>query len=247
MAAPTVNARQTGNSGTTAGYFHVVTLPADIVAGERLFVAFGVDGNSPLPIIDKYYSGHGWRKTQSGQSSTQVHGCLFSKIAEGGGLDRLRIVTDAAELSSWVSMRLSSDAQCFESASATGSSTNSNPPDLALTCGSPTPEVLWIAVRIGDDTDTPSAAPADFADLTNSTAPSGAGATVSTAERTLTAASLDPGVFTVATEQWVAFTVGFYADSSNVPSARVTALAVEVLTSNDNLVTATGGQYVIAT
>jgi len=248
MAAPTINGtRKTGNSGTTNSCFHVVTLPDDIVAGERLVVMFGVDGGD-YAFLDKWYSGNNWRLVTQRSDLSTYRGMVLTKIAEGGGADALRIISEAVEQSSWVSFRVSADAACIQAATASGNSTNSNPPSLALSVGSPTPEVLWIAARVGDSTVVPSAAPTDFANLTTETAPGTSSVSTSIADRALAAATLDPDAFTVATEQWGAFTIGLYDDSSNAPSARVTALGLVVLTSDDdNPPFVPGGQLVIAT
>lgn len=96
--------------------------------------------------------------------------------------------------------------------SASGSSTNSDPPSITNGSGA-SQDVTVVATRTGDSTVVATVAPTNYTDLQTIAAGGTAGASSNTAERQITIASAgteDPGVFTSASEQWVSYTFGVY-------------------------------------
>jgi len=258
MAAPAVLGRASGASAAADAIQHTITLPASIGAGERLVVAFSVDGD-PFCEVDTGYSGDGWEKVSQSSYSTVVTGALFTKIAAGG--DALRINTDQPQQSSHVSLRIGA-ANATKATSANGSSTNSAPPALTLGLGSPTTQTLWVTTRSGDSTVAATAAPAGYANLQSQAAAGVNGASTNTAEKTATADSDTPGTFTSNVEQWVSFTLGVFNTSGGavsvtqvaaelvsnaIPNAIISQVVVEVVNVAGATPPATGGMLVIAT
>lgn len=109
--------------------------------------------------------------------------------------------------------------------SGTGSSTNADPPNGAITGSAQ--DLLIIAAACHDGTVVASAAPASYANLTTQAAAGVSGASVSVADRAVSAAtSENPGAFTSTTEQWVGFTI--IVPENPIPTnARQTQEAVE--------------------
>lgn len=231
MAAPTVNGTASGASGTSNVYTFDVTMPAGIVAGERLVTFFSMDDANQTSVwIDEDYSGPGWEIIGNALYAFTVKGVVLTKVAEGGSpaTDRLRIKCRSAEQASWITYRISA-ANCIDCTSSNGNSTNSDPPNHTLTADetSPPPDVLWLASRHGDSTTTASAAPSGYSSLQTQAASGTGGASTNVAEKSVSGDyEEDPGTFTSNTEQWVCFTVAVY--NANEAEARVTQLLVEV-------------------
>lgn len=192
----------TGQNSTGANLTsHTLTtnIPAGNV-GDGILVIFGSDGD-PTHTIDTVVSGSNWQTLASNFNLTAVRGTVYFKIAEGS--DALKIDTSAAENCSWIIKRLS-PCSAASAASSNGNGTDSNPPNHAPVAGSD--DYLWFACRVGDDVIAPTVAPTNYGNLLSQGSGTGR-CTVSTSDRELTAASEDPGVFTVASENWVTFTV----------------------------------------
>lgn len=201
MAFPVVAARSIGRTTASNTTTHAITLPTGISAGDLLVVVFAVD-QVPTITVDTGVSGSNWNELTAGSNGTIVRSNVFWKIAEGS--DALTLTTSTTEQSSHACLRITG-GYGVTGTSANGSSTNSNPPNHAGPDG--TQDYLWIATRAGDSTVVATVAPASFTDLQTQAAAGTAGASVNTAERSLNAASLDPGTFTSASEQWVSFTL----------------------------------------
>lgn len=112
------------------------------------------------------------------------------------------------------------------SAAATGSSTNSDPPALTNTGG--VHDILVFATRGGDSTVVATAPPAGY--TTNPLTATGggtSGASTNAVENTINnvaaGASIDPGTFTSATEQWVSYTIAIWHDHPVAAGAMATA------------------------
>lgn len=196
MTFPTAAGRNTGQRTSDNGT-HPINLPSGVQPGELLLVLIAIDGS---PTVN--FTGDDWRFVTVAQS-TNVTGAVFYKRATGN--DELIVTTSVNEQSSHISYRLPAGSMPWIQ-SATGSSTNSDPP-ASGTLPFGAEDVLWIVGRCGDAQVAATAAPSSFANLLSVTGTTSNGATVSVAERSLNAASLDPGTFTSATEQWVAFTI----------------------------------------
>ncbi|MBK8246294.1 MAG: hypothetical protein IPK85_02625 [Gemmatimonadetes bacterium] len=232
MAFANVAARQTGSTTTNAGTT-TISLPSGILAGEGLLVFVSVDG---IPNLDD--SGDRWVKLygqgRNGTAANGVTGAVFAKIAEGGDTLTIRHrINDAAnsQMASWVSIRIQNHGGIPVAVHANGSSTNSNPPACTPPWGSQ--DYLMITARMGDANVSASAAPSGYSNLQTVThADATNGASINTAERSATVSSEDPGTFTSATEQWVAFTV-------MVPPATITTPQLVAVYEAESLTLAT--------
>jgi hypothetical protein len=237
VAFPLVAARATGRTTTTDTTTHAITLPAGIVAGNLLLVVFSVDG-SPTISINTGVSGNNWNISTKVSYSTTVSSVYLWKIAEAS--NALTLTTSAVEQSSHVSFRITGAVHVF-GASASGSSTNSNPPVDPAQWG--TQDYLWIATRSGDSTIVATAAPANYLNLQTIAGAGTSGASTNTAERSINGSSEDPGTFTSLTEQWVAHTIcvspirkGYLAGGTG--AYKVVTDDLSAYTANSNL----GGQ-----
>lgn len=194
---PVVEAWASGRTTTVDTTNHAITLPAGIVAGQKLVVLFSSDGAPTCSTTST-----GWVKVGQASNSTVVTGAVFEKIATGS--DALTINTTTAEQSSHISARVS-NAGTLYAASANGSSTNSNPPSLTPAGG--LNDYLWLSTRSGDSTVLATVPPANFSHLQSLAAAGTGGASSNIAERPFTGTVLDPGTFTSASEQWVSWTI----------------------------------------
>ncbi len=95
-----------------------------------------------------------------------------------------------------------------EGAAATGDSTNPDPPNLAPSWGGRT-NTLWIVFACNDGNTAITAAPTNYTNFQNDRWANTNGVGIATGRRTTNGSSENPGVFTMATEQWGAVTVGF--------------------------------------
>lgn len=206
--APVVTGRASGVNGTDSTS-HSVTLPTGVATGELLVVVFSSDGAPTCSTAST-----GWMKVgQASDGTSAVTGAVFQKFATGS--NSLSITTSASEQSSHVSFRISSGG-VLVATSATGSSTNSNPPALTDIPD----DHLWIATRSGDAAVQATVAPSGYGNLTTQTG-GASGASTATAERTVSASTTeDPGTFTSSTEQWVSWTIGIVAKRTGNPLAR---------------------------
>jgi hypothetical protein len=154
-----------------------------------------------------------WKKAAGGESGTFA---VTTANAQGGGI-RVQCIRGAADPT----------VTPPELTSATGSSTNPNPPSETASWGAEA-GTLWIAAAANDGNVAITAAPASYVDFANTRWANTSGAGVATAWRYLTAAaaSEDPGTFTMATEQWVAWTVAVRAASAGGATQTVTLPAI---------------------
>lgn len=205
MIAPTIVTRATNASSTSDSTSFTVTMPSSIVVGNMLIAVVSADGN-PTLTVNTGSSGVNWKKLGQASNSTVVTGGIFWKLAEGS--DALVITSSASEQFSATVLQVS-NARSLQGASANGSSTNSDAPNLAPTWGVSTYTVpcLWIATRSGDSTVVATVAPSSYSNLQSQAAGGTSGASTNTAERSLTASSENPGTFTSTTEQWVSWTL----------------------------------------
>lgn len=192
--------------GTNATSHGPITLPSGIVAGELLVCLFAVDG-SPTCTASA-----GWDKLGQASYSTTVTGAVFWKVATGS--DALTVTTSASEIATAIVYRLSA-GWGLVGASANGSSVNADPPPLTPAGGAG--DYLWLAGHCSDSTVVASAAPSGYGSLTTRVAASTGGASISAATKAATTASENPGAFTTASEQWVAWTLAV----ALLPSARI--------------------------
>jgi hypothetical protein len=208
-ATPTVEGRTTGVSAASNLLTYTPALPASIAVGELLVVAIGFDASSsPTLTVDTAFSGNNWTQIDQQMVPVVVGMVIYYKIAQGS--DALRVNSTGSEQFGNISWRIShatSIAGTF-STQATAA-VNADPPSHTFGGAA---ETLWLAVITNDgDTAIASAAPTGYSNLTTRAASAATGCTMASAEKTSTAASENPGVFTTASQEWIAATLGVRA------------------------------------
>lgn len=209
MATPTVEGTAGLLQETTSVTAHPQPYPTGVTggiqAGDILFVVFGIDEAAAGTTVTNW---NGFTQLAWSDITTNVGagGCAY-KRAVGGETGTITFTTNLAE-------RAVGRMYCIRGAhassnpeigtTATASSTNPNPPAVTASWGSDTN--LFITYTVVDIV-IPTVAPANYTNLETATATSAV--SLATARRALTAASDDPGVFTMATDQWLANTVVF--------------------------------------
>lgn len=194
---PVVMSRATSVDPGADSTTHAITMPSGVIPGDLLLLVFSSDG---IPTITAPTD---WTKLgQTSEATNQTTAGIFWKIAQGS--DVCTITTSASEQGSAVCLRIAGGGTPL-GAAAQGNSTNSDPPNLAMPVSD---TYLWIASRTGDATVVATVAPSGYSNLQTIAGGSATGASTNTAEKSSTAASEDPGTFTSATEQWVAYTIG---------------------------------------
>lgn len=201
MAAPVVQGRASGIQSTNATS-HAITLPTGIVNGELLVVVFTEkDAGNWISTTST-----GWNIAGAkwiGTTPNGVFATVFTKIATGS--DALTVTIDFATQSTHVSFRISgARGMLIAQSAANASLAAADPPNLDMGVSD---DYLWIAARCAQNVGVPASAPTNYANLTNK-AGGASGASTSTAERTLTAASENPGAFASTTAvATVSFTI----------------------------------------
>lgn len=195
-AFPYIVTQSTGRTSTTDTTGHSITMPTGITAGNLLICIFSVDG-APTCTASS-----GWTKLGQASYSTVVTQAIFYKVAAGG--DTLTITTSVVEQSSHIVLRIAGAGSTITGTPANGSSTNSNPP--SYNAGS-SKKYLWVATRGGDSTIVPTYIPTNYSSGTQYAAAGTGGASTSTAARQYEIQTEDPGTWTVATEEWVCWTL----------------------------------------
>lgn len=206
---PTVQTRSSGASTAVNATSHVITMPSGITAGDLLIIVFSTDGTADVSI-----TAGDWIKLDQ-ETGTGVSSAVFYKFAAGSDT---ATVTTGSEQTSHIVFRISGASVPYI-AQANGDSTNTNPPDLDTGTSR---NYLWIATATHDSTVVASAAPTNYATLTTQAAAGTAGASTSTAERSLTASSENPGTFTSSTEQWTSFTIAVPSSSMGIKAGGAT-------------------------
>lgn len=201
--ASTATSAKTVDTGTT----HTVSLPSGIEAGDLLLI-FWADANTSgtQPATPA-----GWTALYSGQwGSSNVYYRAWYRIADGSEGSTVN-VTGGAERSAHTAYRIASGSFQGVPVASPGNTgtTNSNPDPDNLTSGFGNVPTLWIAAAhiTGTIWVTP---PASYGNILEGTTGSTgvAHAYMATAERMLTAASQNPGAFTIDTDHsWGAYTV----------------------------------------
>jgi hypothetical protein len=197
VAFPIVQSRATGGQDSDSTS-HVVTMPSGITAGDLLVAVIGFDGT---PTVSDG-SGLWTVLAQSAASGAQGAAILY-KFATGG--DSLTATTSASEQSSHVVLRISGALSVTSSSAATNAgATNPNPNSHTPAGGAA--DFLWVAIATTDGTVVPSAAMANYTNLTTR-AGGASGCGAATAERSLNAATENPAAFAATTTAWTAYTI----------------------------------------
>jgi hypothetical protein len=206
MAAPPVLSRSTGASAASDSTSYTPDLSGlTITTGKSVLIIVSSDGNPDLTT-----SSTDWLRLgiTVPDATNAVSGVAFVKL-KATGSDALVVNSSQSQQYTHASFCIDAgDNPSFWIAAATGSSTNTNPPNNDTLLSR---DILWIATRSGDAQVVATGAPTNFTNLQSQAAAGANGASTNTAERTLTAQSLDPGTFTSATEQWVSFTIAVWA------------------------------------
>lgn len=206
MAFPTVEGTAGAFTGSSNSTTHAAAYPTGvsggIQSGDLLLLVGAIDETTTTTVSNW----NGFTQLDWGDvPTTTAAGGVAYKWAAGGETGTITITTSAAE-------RAVFRMYCIRGAdpgvnpeigtTATGNSTNPDPPSLTPSWGAL--DTLWWAIAIVDII-TPSAAPTNYTDLETQLGTSTA--TIATARRQLNATSDDPGVFTAATDQWRAITL----------------------------------------
>lgn len=248
MAFPTVVAWTASEQATNADSFTIgLGSPS---AGELIISIISCDSanttNDPQWQVDKGVSGTQWWTAAIVGSSNAVVGIVAIKVAQGGDALKILFANGDVQQGSAITFRVSGHGSYAAVASATGSSTNGDPPNVAISGSAQ--DCLFIAALCTDAQVVASGAPASYGNLTTHAATNSTGASVSVADRNLNATSDNPGAFTNTSEQWVAFSIAIPENSISTnarvtqapveaisqvsPNARTTQLCVESLSSN---------------
>lgn len=206
MPFPSIAATNSGSSGGNATS-HTVNLPAGIVAGNLLLVAFTNDGSATVSVTTP---ATGWSTLYSTPNGSNARSTVFYRFADGSEGSTITVTTSASEGSAHASWRMTGvDKQTNPEGGtpATGSSANPNPPSLNPSNWG-TEDTLWIAVYGWDGNVAHTSYPANYTlgQTTNRWANAN-GCGVAIGGRQLNAASEDPGTATIGSEDWIANTI----------------------------------------
>ncbi len=226
---PVVLDRATGEQATDSTT-HVITMPAGIVGGMLLVVAFACD-NDPTVTASA-----GWVKMGQGTFGTDVTGAVFWKTADGG--DTCTVTTSTAQGSSHVAW-LINGGQNPVGTVANGTGGTANPPANTPIAGSL--DYLWIAMAANPgNLDIGENPPTSYGNFTQVVATSDAdGATITTAERELNNPTQNPVGFSASTSPWVAWTLAV-EPGPTVVFGTVTSTLPPLTSSTDGALEVTG-------
>jgi len=205
MAFPTILQTAYSEEATNTTT-HDVSVPAGLANDDLLLLFISFDGDPTVSGMPA-----GWI-----QALRQTHGTIITvevwyKIVSGLGVDVIfSYTTSASETSTnrLFHIRGVLGATAPQVASAIGRSNAPNPP--SLTPSGLSEDALWIAYYGADRGNRAAAAfPINYNDnqFTDGTG-GNAGTSMGSATRDLDAISEDPGTFSMASEQWIAVTVG---------------------------------------
>lgn len=219
MAFPTVAGRQVGEDAS-AQTSRTVSFDSAASAGQLLVVLVAADGDS----TNTSFPG-GWTElfdTANSGGAGAVSHLALGYLEASGGETSITVTTSASVQADWVAFRLDPSGagaawSITDTGPALGFTSTPDPPSHSPAAGAA--DYLWLAIAGWDSAgfgQTCSAAPASYSNLqTSITTLDGAG--FATAERSLNAASENPGTFTLsASADAQAHTV---AISSAVPPA----------------------------
>lgn len=184
---------------------HVVPYPTGvsggIQAGDLLLVFFGLDLGATSVTSWGGFTQLDYQDVATGTSSG---GCAYL-WASGGESGTFTVTTVGSERATaiCICVRGADTGQTpVISSAVTGNSTNPDPP--SLTPGW-TDKTLWLAFAVSDVSAAPTAGPAGYSNFTVTSGTSAAFVAIATNANQV--ATEDPGAFTMATEQWAAWTI----------------------------------------
>jgi len=212
MASPAVAATNTSITDSNATS-HTVSLPASISSGDLLIVAFGANGFGPGVSWPA-----GWTEFLEFDHASTGTLALAYRQADGGEGATITVTTVENERSAHLSWRITGHedpaTQAPEaSTGAEGTSTAPNPDSISPTGGSK--DYLFLAIHEADqDTDprtNTTASPSGYGNLIEIDMESTQGVIIAGGDKAATAASEDPGTFTISNSAaWVAATVAIH-------------------------------------
>jgi hypothetical protein len=240
MTAPVVEAVSTwavAGSGNATNWGQV-TLPTGIVAGDLLLAIVSSDGSTEL------LGSATWHRLKTRVSTFIATGAVFWRVADGVA-DGLAITSTWSERGTAIVYRISG-ANFVEGSSADNAS--SNPTPAAFTPTNTGLDAVWVAALSVDDAIVATVPPSGYGDLvTRSDVP--AGASTSAAHKTGTTAAETPGAWTMAYENWNAFTLAVYQApqlAGTVLDASGDPLAADLMVlDRDALVAYSHGEYTV--
>lgn len=193
---PTVAAENGGND-TTDQTNHVVNLPAGISVDDLLIAIFTTDGATSITFPA------GWTQLYSKQDGgNSFNQKAFYRIADGTEAATVNATTGSAQMTSHTTYRITGYCGVPKCGTATTAATgNPDPPNLTASWGTDTN--LWFAICGYDDgTKTVNAYPGGYGSGRNDRANNAAGVGAGVAYKTATAASDNPGTFTLSAGVW---------------------------------------------
>lgn len=206
MAFPQVATFAQSDSGITSVTSHSCTMPSGINAGDLLIAIIAVDQERTVGI-DTGASGSNWTIRQQGSPTSPnnlITGAIITKVAEGS--DALTVTSSVSDIVNVYVIRVTGAGAVYVS-SPYGSAAvaDADPPNLAPGVGAK--DFLWLAAVAFDAQTVATAAPTNFTNLLTNAGDASGACSISWARRELNAASLDPGAFTSAAQEYVAFTI----------------------------------------
>lgn len=182
-----------------------ITMPS-ANTGDLLFVEFLADGSQTSIST----SSSGWTKIGQYANSTNCTLALFAGVQ--GTAAALTIAQTTSSHRTWIVRSVenwSGNVSDIEVGTATGTSTNMNPPSLTPTAGSQ--KYLWGAIGVGSQNSTwPTLPPASWSNFLNVRCNATAGSThvgLGDAWQLRELSVVDPGAFTATSSTWLAATV----------------------------------------
>lgn len=175
---------------TSATTQHLVNMPAAVSTGNLLLAVITNDGSATITTPTD------WTEEYT-NSTAALTAYVFSKISDGTeGGTTVDFVTSATEQLSAHVFRISNWSGSLTNINALATTGSANPPNL--TSGFGAVPTLWIVSGHNSSTTTIDAAPTNYTNfLWTASTLSTTGASLATARRELTAASEDPGAFTI--------------------------------------------------
>jgi hypothetical protein len=190
-------ASSTGNATT-----HNVTMPGTVAAGDLLLVFFSSDDNATVTTPS------GWTAVPNGSATSGsggVTGSIFAKVATGSeGGSSVNFATSNSQSVSWQIYRILAAnwygdlTNGVAAAHGSGASTTTPDPPALDPPNWDTESALWIAYVAGSSYTSVTSSPTNYGTATHNNSGTTTGdASTSTATRSLSASSEDPGTFTM--------------------------------------------------
>lgn len=216
-----VVASETSSNQPTNTTSHTVDMPDGVTTGDRLLLVFETDGRPAVSgqIPDNWVP---IPNSATGSSGDQVGVRCYEKFSDGSEGASQTITTDVSQCSNHYVARITGSAStAIECAVTQGNSTTTPDSPSLNPAGWDSEETLWFSFSASDDGSIAvTGFPSSYTGTGQISADGSAdGVTLAWAKRTLTAASEDPGSFTLASASfWAALT---FAVRSQPPVAHV--------------------------